>query len=160
MSRQTYWVIVTVLLVFIVAGLIFFLPSQDANVNLQDVEQYYRTQYAISAVIGVVLGLAFGWWVIGHVYHVPGENDYNGRVAMRGALGGILAAVVGAAAAAIMAAVAPFEPLAPTGSVTLAFTSGLILVVLAIAAATAMIAFAIPTRAKAWGGQYALIKRL
>jgi Na+/proline symporter len=160
MSRKTYWVIVMVLLAFIVAGLILFLPSQDTSVNLQDLEQYYRTQYAVAGVIGIALGLALGWWATGHVYHVPGESNYNGRVAMRGALAGVIAAILSAIVAAAMAATAPFDPLAPVESVGLAFTSGLIIVVLSIAAVAAMIAYVVPTRAKAWGGQYALIKRL
>jgi hypothetical protein len=96
------------------------------------------------------------------VYHKPGEQgrEYNARVAMRGALTGILAAIVAAIVAAAFASAAPFNPLAPIESVILVFTSGLMLVAMAIAAATAMMAYAVPTRAKAWGGQYAIVKRL
>lgn len=163
MTKTFYWAIVGVLVAFAIAGavVLFQPPQPPADFDVYVLDEYYKSQMAWAGAIGVGMGILLGWLNTKRLYHRPGEPGYAfaRRTAWRGIGAGGAAALVALAVALLMAAARTFGPLAPMEKMLLVPTSGLFLVILAIAAAAAMTIYAVVTRATPWGGQYALIKR-
>ena len=145
----------------VIYGWLFFSPPQPENVEIRSLEEYYRSQYIVAAVAGIVVGAVMGWLARGRIYHEPRDrgDDYNQRVIGRGLLTGGVSIVLVSVISAAMAVWWTLEPLAPLEKVTLVMGSGMFLVVLLIGGASSLIIYALMTRSTAWSGQYTLIKR-
>lgn len=161
MNAKAYWIIVAIVLILAIAGAISLEPPQREEIELQLLVDFFRNQYVVAAVIGLVCGGMFGWLARRSVRHRPGDRgaDFDSRVAVRGLMAGVLAVVVTTLATLTAAYVASWEPLAPGEKVILTAQAALFYVVLAIAFVSALVTYALLTRAGAWGGQYALVRR-
>ena len=162
MNKATFWVILGVLTAFAVGGVfVLFEPPALSNTNASDFEQFYRSQYVLAVVIGLMTGALLGWLATRRTYHEPRErgSDFTGKVNLRGIFTGLAAAILTAAVVLVYASQYEIQPLAPLEKVAAVASNGLFYVVLTIATVTAMLTYAIATRMPRWGGQYALIKR-
>jgi hypothetical protein len=127
-------------------------------VDLQDLEQFFRVTYVVGAVIGVLIGVASGVRSVNKLRHLPAEagSDFNERVAKRGIITGLLAAVVALLANIAMAAIYSMGPLSPLDKVGLIAHSLLAVTAPTIAMLVALVSFVVATRMMRWGGTYAL----
>ena len=161
MNARFFWIIAGLALVFAVAGALSFDPPQREDVELQLLVDFFRNQYVVAAVIGLVCGGLIGWLARRSIRHRPGDRgtDFDSRVAVRGLVAGMVAVLVTALATLSAAYLASWEPLAPGEKVVIAAQAALFYVVLAIAFVCALGTYALLTRVGAWGGKYALVSR-
>ena len=137
-------------------------PPQPENVEIRLLEEFYRSQYVVSSTIGLLVGLGFGWLATRRIRHKPEDRgaDFNSRVMNWGMASAAVATLTAGFTAATMASLSPFDPFAPTERVMLVIGSGLFVVILAFAFATALLAFAAYSRFPQWGGRYAILRRI
>src|SRR5687767_1992292 len=130
MSKSMYWVIVAVLVAFAIAGsLVLFQPPQPENVEIQLLENFYRNQYVIAGLIGLVIGAVWGFGSTRRIRHRARERgtDFAGRVVLSGLWGGLVGVAWAVLATIIYATFTEFGPLAPLEKVQLVVQSGLFL---------------------------------
>ena len=163
MSNRSYWVVCAIVLLFAVAGhfWLFTLPVSP-NVELRQIEEFFRAQYVIAALFGIALGGGGGVWAMQRIRHQPQDRgtDYLGRVVSFGFAVGIGAALLMVLLESIIIALWPLGALSPAEKLILILLSGRFLVIPAATMTASMMAFALVVRSRAWGGQYALMPRI
>lgn len=161
MSARSYWVVVGIAVVAVLAGLVTLQPPPSEDVEVRLLEAFYTNQYYLAVLIGLVVGISAALHARGHIYHVPRDRgeDFARRVIGRGTLAGVVASIIDALLITILAASAQLDPLAPGEKVRLVVPAGLSVVAMAIAFAAALVSYSFVIRARAWSGQYALVKR-
>lgn len=159
--KQLFWFCALFALALaVVGGFLVELPATD-SVDLRDVEVFYRNAYLVGIFIGLVVGITAGFRSKESVRHLVGESggDFNGRVAKRGLMFGLLSALLAFAADVVLAAWLPMGPMGAVERVRLITRSLFLLQSPALALGTSMIGFAVVTRFRRWGGRYSLISK-
>jgi L-cystine uptake protein TcyP (sodium:dicarboxylate symporter family) len=161
MQKGLYWILIAGALLFAIVGryVLFSLPVPgSANIELRRVEEFFNSQVWVVMMLGAGLGAIAGHLATRRIRHLPSERgtDYLGRVVSYGVTRALAVVVLVLIAEAVVAALWTLEPLAPLEKVLLLVLSGLFLVLLAAAFASALVAYFVVTRLKSWGGRYAL----
>jgi hypothetical protein len=157
--RTTFWFTAGLGLLLALLGAFVFGAPLIPDVLGERVDDWYRGQTVIVAVVGLAAGAVSGLLVQRRLRHQPHENagDFLSRVAGWGFWTLILMVVLAAALTAVFAATATFIPMAALNRFLALAATGKFFGVLGAGAVMAAAGYAAVTRGANWGGRFALL---